>query len=61
MGFNIISLYPLLLRSKGLPLLLKNKTSVGGDGTTLLKANALLNKDIPPGIIPAGSANGMAT
>ena len=35
--------------------------SVGGDGTTLLTAKTLLNKDFPFGIIPVGSANGMAT
>lgn len=35
--------------------------SVGGDGTTLLTANAFLDKGIPLGIIPVGSANGMAT
>ena len=34
--------------------------SVGGDGTTLLTAKTLLNKDFPFGIIPVGSANGMA-
>ena len=35
--------------------------SVGGDGTTLFTAIALINKPIPMGIIPLGSANGMAT
>jgi len=35
--------------------------SVGGDGTTLFTAIALMNKHIPMGIIPLGSANGMAT
>lgn len=35
--------------------------SVGGDGTTLFTAIALLNTDYPLGIIPLGSANGMAT
>ncbi|MGB1269189.1 MAG: diacylglycerol/lipid kinase family protein [Flavobacteriaceae bacterium] len=35
--------------------------SVGGDGTTLLTALALLGSDYPMGIIPLGSANGMAT
>ncbi|MHA7941753.1 diacylglycerol/lipid kinase family protein [Formosa sp. 3Alg 14/1] len=34
--------------------------SVGGDGTTLFTAVALLKTDIPMGIIPLGSANGMA-
>ena len=34
--------------------------SVGGDGTTLFTAIALLNTNIPMGIIPLGSANGMA-
>ncbi len=34
--------------------------SVGGDGTTLLSARALEGSDIPFGIIPMGSANGMA-
>lgn len=34
--------------------------SVGGDGTTLMTALALLGRDIPFGIIPMGSANGMA-
>lgn len=34
--------------------------SVGGDGTTLFTAVALLHTRIPMGIIPLGSANGMA-
>ncbi|MDH3322097.1 MAG: diacylglycerol kinase family protein [Flavobacteriaceae bacterium] len=34
--------------------------SVGGDGTTLFTAIALMKKNIPMGIIPLGSANGMA-
>lgn len=34
--------------------------SVGGDGTTLFTAVVLKNTDIPMGIIPLGSANGMA-
>lgn len=35
--------------------------SVGGDGTTLLTAISLMGSQIPMGIIPLGSANGMAT
>ncbi len=35
--------------------------SVGGDGTTLFTALALLNTNYIMGIIPLGSANGMAT
>ena len=35
--------------------------SVGGDGTTLFTATTLLGTDYPMGIIPLGSANGMAT
>jgi len=35
--------------------------SVGGDGTTLFTAITLLGTDFPMGIIPLGSANGMAT
>ena len=35
--------------------------SVGGDGTTLFTAITLLETDYPMGIIPLGSANGMAT
>lgn len=35
--------------------------SVGGDGTTLFTSVSLLNTQIPIGIIPLGSANGMAT
>lgn len=35
--------------------------SVGGDGTTLFTATVLLNNPLPMGIIPLGSANGMAT
>ena len=35
--------------------------SIGGDGTTLFTAITLLNTPIPMGIIPLGSANGMAT
>ncbi len=34
--------------------------SVGGDGTTLFSSINLLNTSIPLGIIPLGSANGMA-
>ena len=34
--------------------------SVGGDGTTLFTSIGLLNTNIPMGIIPLGSANGMA-
>ncbi len=34
--------------------------AVGGDGTVSLVAEQLLNKDISMGILPAGSANGMA-
>ena len=33
----------------------------GGDGTVQLVAKNLMNKDIPVGIIPLGSANGLAT
>lgn len=33
---------------------------VGGDGTVSMVANCLLDKDIAMGIIPAGSANGLA-
>lgn len=35
--------------------------SVGGDGTTLFTALALMGSGYPMGIIPQGSANGMAT
>ena len=35
--------------------------SVGGDGTTLFTSILLLDTDYPMGIIPLGSANGMAT
>ncbi len=35
--------------------------SVGGDGTTLFTALVLKGSDYPMGIIPMGSANGMAT
>lgn len=34
--------------------------AVGGDGTITLVANILLDSKIPLGILPAGSANGMA-
>jgi YegS/Rv2252/BmrU family lipid kinase len=34
--------------------------SIGGDGTTLMTALALQNSEVPFGIIPMGSANGMA-
>ena len=34
--------------------------SVGGDGTTLFTGLQLMNSNIPVGIIPMGSANGMA-
>lgn len=34
--------------------------AVGGDGTLKIVAECLLKTDIPVGIIPAGSANGMA-
>lgn len=35
--------------------------SIGGDGTTLFTACNLMDSSIPFGIIPLGSANGMAT
>ncbi len=35
--------------------------AIGGDGTLMLCAIALKNTDIPLGLIPAGSANGMAS
>lgn len=35
--------------------------SVGGDGTTLFTALALMGSGYPMGIVPQGSANGMAT
>jgi len=35
--------------------------SVGGDGTTLFTAMVVKNTEYPMGIIPLGSANGMAT
>lgn len=35
--------------------------SCGGDGTTLFTGEVLLGTDVPMGIIPLGSANGMAT
>lgn len=35
--------------------------SVGGDGTTLFTSLALLGSGFPMGIVPLGSANGMAT
>lgn len=35
--------------------------SIGGDGTIKMLAHILIGKDIPLGIIPSGSANGMAT
>src|SRR5688572_4798818 len=34
--------------------------AVGGDGTVNLVAQAVLQTNIPVGILPAGSANGMA-
>jgi YegS/Rv2252/BmrU family lipid kinase len=34
--------------------------AVGGDGTVKLVAECLMDTDIPLGIVPAGSANGMA-
>ena len=34
--------------------------SIGGDGTTLMTSLALQNSNVPFGIIPMGSANGMA-
>lgn len=34
--------------------------SIGGDGTTLMTALSLQESDVPFGIIPMGSANGMA-
>ncbi len=34
--------------------------SVGGDGTTLFTSTVLLGSELPMGIIPLGSANGMA-
>jgi diacylglycerol kinase (ATP) len=47
---------------KVLPEVMPNKVvSVGGDGTTLFTGLALLGTEYPMGIIPLGSANGMAT
>lgn len=34
--------------------------AAGGDGTVKMVATCLLNKEVPLGILPAGSANGMA-
>ena len=34
--------------------------AVGGDGTVTMLANILAGTDTPLGILPAGSANGMA-
>jgi diacylglycerol kinase (ATP) len=34
--------------------------AVGGDGTIKLVAECLINTNIPMGILPAGSANGLA-
>ncbi len=34
--------------------------AVGGDGTLKLVAESVLNSDLPVGVLPAGSANGMA-
>ena len=39
----------------------KKIVAVGGDGTVSLVAKQLLGSSIPLGILPAGSANGMAT
>jgi YegS/Rv2252/BmrU family lipid kinase len=38
----------------------ENVIAVGGDGTVTMLANILAGKDIPLGILPGGSANGMA-
>lgn len=38
----------------------ENVIAVGGDGTVALLANILADKDTPLGILPGGSANGMA-
>ncbi len=38
----------------------KKVVAVGGDGTVNMLANILAGKDIPLGILPGGSANGMA-
>lgn len=38
----------------------ENVIAVGGDGTVTMMANIISGKDITLGIIPAGSANGMA-
>ncbi len=35
--------------------------SIGGDGTIKMLAHILIGKNVPLGIIPSGSANGMAT
>jgi len=40
---------------------IKKVVVVGGDGTCNMVGNLLLNKNIKMGIIPAGSANGLAT
>src|SRR6187402_930060 len=38
----------------------QNVIAVGGDGTVTTLANMLSGKNIPLGILPGGSANGMA-
>ena len=38
----------------------ENVIAVGGDGTVTMLANILAGKNIPLGILPGGSANGMA-
>ncbi|WP_179008190.1 diacylglycerol/lipid kinase family protein [Winogradskyella forsetii] len=39
----------------------KHVIVVGGDGTLQLAANAIMEKNLPLGIIPAGSSNGFAS
>ncbi|WP_443938215.1 diacylglycerol/lipid kinase family protein [Pedobacter sp. MW01-1-1] len=64
---NEIKLYELPEKCSKDALLLEIKNAkadrviaVGGDGTLKLVAECLLNSETPIGIIPAGSANGMA-
>jgi len=49
-----------LLRALILDFVPNKVASVGGDGTVLFVAKVLLDLSIPMGIVPLGSANGMA-
>ncbi len=67
MSDHVIELYPLPRKVSGhkidqriVDFSPQRVIAVGGDGTIKLVAECLMKKDIPLGILPAGSANGLS-